>query len=98
MYTKAQRKGAVTPRGTEPKFTSVGGSLWRLGSAGAHHRDEGTGNSSLGKSPLVYTLLEVSTNPTIALEDQRAGSPQAKKLPGGKHNPIHLQITGLKLY
>ena len=48
--TKTQRKAAVTPQETEPKLPAiVEGLLWRCGSAGAHDRDTGTGNSSLGR-------------------------------------------------
>ena len=72
--------------------------MWRFGSAGAHHRDGGTGSSRLGRSPVVKTLLEVTINPTIEPKDSRAGCPQAKKLPGREHNPTHPRIVGLKLY
>ena len=52
--TKTQRKGEVIPQETEPKLPAiVEGLLWGHGSAGAHQRDRGTGNSSLGRSPLV---------------------------------------------
>ena len=44
------------------------------------------------------TLLEVTINPTREPVGPRAGPPQAKKLPGREHNPIHQQIVGLKLY
>jgi len=60
---------------------------------------QGNGSSRLGKSCLVYTLLEeVTINPTIEPTDPRAGSPQAKQLPGRECNLTHQQIIGLKLY
>ena len=40
--TKAQRKGAMTPQETEPKYLLVlAGLLWRSRLAEAHHRDGG---------------------------------------------------------
>ena len=44
--------------------------LWRHGSAGAHQKKWGTGNSSLGRPPLLYAL-EVVINPTIEPLDPR---------------------------
>ena len=41
-----------------------------------------------GKVPF-GTLLEVTINPTREPAGPRAGPPQAKKLPGREHNPIH---------
>ena len=53
VRTKIQRKGAVTLQETKPKLQdSVGGLLWRPGSAEAHHRPGGTGSSGLGRSPV----------------------------------------------
>ena len=48
-----------------------------------------------GRALLASTILEFAINPTT---DPRAGSPQAKQLPGRKCNPTHQQKIGLKLY
>ena len=58
-------------------------------------RNWGVGNSSLGRSPLALILLEVTINPTIKPTDPRAGSSQAKKLPGESATP---STSRLKLY
>ena len=59
---------------------------------------QGNGSSRLGKSCLVYTLLEVTINPTIEPADPRVESPQAKQLTGREHSPTYWQIIGLKFY
>ena len=82
---------------TEPKLpASVGGCPIEAGSTAAPHRDGRTGGSSPGRYPLAF--LEVTINPTIEPIDHRAGSPQAKQLPGRECSPVHQQIIGLKLY
>ena len=71
------------------------GLLWRRGLTAAHHRDRGTGSSSPGRSLLAQALLEVTINCHAAHRPQ-GGLSQAKQLPG--LNPIHQQITGLRLW
>ena len=41
--------------------------------------------------------MEFAINPTIEPADRRAGSPQAKQLPGKECNPTNQQIIELKL-
>ena len=89
----------MTPQETEQKLPAlVEGLLWGRGLTGTHHRDGDTGNNSLGSFLLVQTLLEFSINLTKEPIDPRAGSPQAKKLPGREHNPTHQQIIRLRFY
>ena len=79
---KTQRRGAVTTRRLNQYYLlMLEGLLWRERLAGAHHRNRVT-----RRSPSAWSLLEFTINPTIELADPRAGSPQAKQLPGG-HQP-----------
>ena len=88
----------MTPQETHQSYLLVlEGLLWRRGLTGAYHREGGTGSSSPGRPPLVYTLFKVTINPTIAL-DPRDGLPQAKQLTVREYNPTHQQISGLKFY
>ena len=48
----------------------------------------------VAKTELILILI----NPTIEHVDPRAGSSQAKKLPGRECSPTHQQIIGLKFY
>ena len=82
-HTKTQRKGAVTPLETELNYLLVlEGLLWKHGSGGPHHKDGGTGSSSLGRFPLVQTLLEVTINPTIEASRPGGWLVSGQKLPG----------------
>ena len=59
LYTPRLRGKRRTHRRLNQIYLLVlEGLLWRHGLAGAHHRDRGTGSSSLGRSPLQETLLE----------------------------------------
>ena len=75
------------------------GLLWRFGSAGAHHRDGGTGSSSL-KGPPWHKPSWIL--PLTIYGDchraQRGWVPQAKQLLRRECNPTHQQIIGLKSY
>ena len=95
VCTRTQGKGRVTPQETEPDLLVWEGLLWRRGLTAAHHRDRGTGSSSPGRSLLAQALLEVTINCHAAHRPQ-GGLSQAKQLPG--LNPIHQQITGLRLW
>ena len=66
VHTKTQRRGTMTPwRLNQSYLLVLEGLLWRRGSAGAHHRDGGT-----GRSPVLWTLLEFAVNPTTAPRPQ----------------------------
>ena len=63
---------APTPRGKQQwpnrwlnqnYLLVLDGLLWRRGLAGAHHRDQGPGSISLGRSPSQFTI-NVTTDPT----------------------------------
>ena len=78
--TKTQRKGTVNPQETEPKLpVSVGGppvEAWVGRDSPQGHWQQQARKVLLGISSL----------------DTRAGSPQAKQLPGRECNPTHQQI------
>ena len=97
VHTKAQRKGAVTPQETEPKLLVY--YCWRVSVEAWVGRGSPQGWEDWQQQ---FGKVSFDVNPprgfTTAPQNQRAGSPQTKKLPGRKHNPTHLQITGLKLY
>ena len=86
---QAPEERSSDPTGDNPNYLLVlEGLLWEVGgggSTGAHHRDRGTGSSSLERFLLVATLLEVSINTTIGLADSRW--PQAKQLPRREYTP-----------
>ena len=67
------------------------GVLWRCGSAGPH-RGDSSGSSSLGRSPLAWTLLEVTTHLTRQPPDLRDASLEARKSPERECNPDHQQV------
>ena len=96
---RPRRKEQRPHRGLNHHYLVVlEGLLWKCRLAQAHYRDRGTGSSSRERPPLAYALLEVAINLTIELKDPRAGSSQAKQLPGREHNHTHQEILGLKLY
>ena len=73
----------MTPLETELNYLLVlEGLLWKHGSGGPHHKDGGTGSSSLGRFPLVQTLLEVTINPTIEASRPGGWLVSGQKLPG----------------
>jgi len=56
------------------------------------------GMGAMEGPPWCIPSWEFTINPYIEPLDPRAGSPQAKQLPGRESNPTHQQIIGLKLY
>ena len=81
-------------RGRDPTGDWLGPACWcwsisRGGGvrSGSLHRDRGMGSSSPGMWPLIWALLEVAINPTIAPVDSRTGSPQTTNREGAQPHP-----------
>ena len=60
MLQDLRERNSDPIRDNQNNLLVLKGLLWRHGLAGDHHRDRGNGSSRLGKSCLVYTLLEVT--------------------------------------